>query len=345
LGGRYYDLEQESERFRLLVEWNDVVKSKELVTFDEAQNWPELFVRLRGAIDEDRSRDGRFLLLGSVAPALMTNVSESLAGRLSLLEMTPFLAPELSTDRLDDLWLYGGFPDGGVLRKADYPLWQEDYLAQLTQRDLPLWGLAQHPETTGRLLRMIAAVHAQSWNASQLGQSLGMSHKEVNRYVDYLVGVFLLRRLEPYSANVGKRLVKTPKVYWRDSGLLHSLLNVPDQRTLLCQPWVGASWEGFVLEQIISTLTLAGKSFRPYFLRTSDQYEIDLLLDFGFELWAIETKLAGSPSVADMERLHRTADLLKASQRVFVCRASEYVSNANTLSCNLSDFLARLLRK
>jgi uncharacterized protein len=342
LGGRYYDLEQEREHFRLQVEWDSVVGGKEMAIFDEAQSWPELFIRLRGAIDEDRSRNGRFLLLGSVAPALMVNVSESLAGRLSILELTPFLGTEVKPDQLDNLWFYGGFPDGGILKHEHYPQWQEDYITHLVQRDLPLWGLANHPETSSRLLRMLAASHGQAWNASQIGQSIGMSHKEVNRYLDYVVGVFLIRRLEPFHANLGKRLVKTPKTYWRDTGLLHSLLNVPDQNTLLNQPWVGASWEGFVIEQTISTLTVSGKHFRPYFFRTSDQYEIDLVLDFGSERWAIEIKLAGSPSVADMERLHRTADLIKADRRIFVCKSGKHVSNENTTSCNLGDFLKLL---
>jgi predicted AAA+ superfamily ATPase len=344
LGGVYYDLEKERERFRLDVEWDSVVAGKGLITFDEAQNWPELFTRLRSAIDEDRSRHGRFLLLGSVSPALTVNVSESLAGRLARLELTPLLGAEVGVRSLDEIWLVGGFPGGGILNAEDYPLWQENYIAHIVERDLPLWGLTSNPATTSRLLRMLAAFHGQNWNASQVGQSMGMNHKEVNRYLDYLVGAFLLRRLEPYYANIGKRLIKSPKLYWRDTGLLHSLLNVPNLRTLLDQPWVGASWEGFVIEQAISTLQATGKHFNPYFFRTSDQYEIDLVLDFGSELWAIECKLAASPSIADMERLHRTADLIKAKRRIFVCKSGELISNGDTTSCDLDAFLKILLK-
>jgi hypothetical protein len=343
LGGVYYDLEKERDRFRLQVEWDSVVAEKQLVIFDEAQNWPELFNRLRSAIDEDRSRKGRFLLLGSVSPALMANVSESLAGRLASLELTPLLGSEVGVGGLQKVWLVGGFPDGGILNPEDYPIWEDKYIAQLVQRDLPLWGLANNPQTTSRLLRMLAAFHGQNWNASQIGQSMGMSHKEVNRYLDYLVGAFLVRRLEPYYVNIGKRLIKSPKLYWRDTGLLHSLLNVPNLRMLLDQPWVGASWEGFVIEQTIATLETSGKHFTPYFFRTSDQYEIDLVLDFGSELWAIESKLAGSPSVADMERLHHTADLIKAKRRIFVCKTGELITNGDTTSCNLDAFLKTLM--
>lgn len=143
---------------------------------DEAQAWPEAFSRLRGTIDQDRNRNGRFLLPGSVSPTLMTEVSESLAGRLALLELTPLLLGELDSQAARDrLWLCGGFPDGGVLTPRAFPRWQTDYLALLVQRDLPNWGLPARPQTTARLLRMLAATHGQAWNASAIGKSLGLS--------------------------------------------------------------------------------------------------------------------------------------------------------------------------
>jgi hypothetical protein len=128
---------------------------------------------------------------------------------------------------------------------------------------------------------MLAALHGQVWNASQVGQSLGLSYQTVNTYVDYLVGAFLIPRLGPYRANIRKRLIKSPKVYWRDSGLLHALLNVSDQRTLLAQPRVGASWEGYVIEQVLGVLSATGMNYDAYYFRTSDRYELDLVLDFG----------------------------------------------------------------
>jgi len=343
LGGVYFDLEQESERLRLDLGWDEIAAGKDLVILDEAQSWPAVFARLRGAIDQDRQRMSRFLLLGSVSPSLMVRVSESLAGRLSLVELTPFLSTELKAKASRDRhWLCGGYPDGGVLKPKQYPRWQLDYLALLTQRDLPSWGLAAKPQTTDRLLRMLAAWHGQTWNASQVGQSLGLSYQTVNSYLDYLAGAFLIRRLPPYRANIQKRLVKSPKVYWRDSGLLHALLNVPDERVLLAQPWVGASWEGFVIEQALGELTSRGRSFDAYYLRTSDQYELDLVLDFGTERWAVEVKLSSSPAPEDMRRLDKTADMIDASRRFLVSQASRSSGDERRVSCNLRSFLAYL---
>jgi predicted AAA+ superfamily ATPase len=345
LGGRYFDLEQEPERLRADLEWDALVAGRRLVVFDEAQSWPEVFVRLRGAIDRDRTRTGRFLLLGSVSPSLMAQVSESLAGRLSLVELTPFLWTELVTDASRErLWLRGGYPDAGVLEPRAYPQWQRDYLTLLVQRDLPNWGLPARPQTTDRLLRMLAALHGQVWNASQVGQSLGLSYHTVNTYVDYLVGAYLIRRLPSYQANVRKRLTRSPRMYWRDSGLLHALLNVPDQRALLAQPWVGASWEGFVIEQIIGEMSARGLPFSAYYFRTSDRYELDLVLEIGQERWAIEVKLTSSPGPADLDRLNRTADLIDATRRFLITRTMRPTGDAYRASCNLPAFVARLPR-
>ena len=211
LDGRYFDLEQEPDRLRVDLEWETIIRGSALVVLDEAQAWPDIFPRLRGAIDSNRKRNGRFLLLGSVSPALITNVSESLAGRLSIVEMTPLLRSELRNDtQRERLWLFGGYPDGGVLNGRGFPLWQRDYLSLLVQRDLPNWGLPARPQLTSRLLRMLATTHAQGWNASQIGKSLGLSYHTVNNYVDYLEGAFLVRRLPPYSANIRKRVINAP---------------------------------------------------------------------------------------------------------------------------------------
>jgi len=346
LKGAYFDLEQEPERLRLDLEWDRLVSGKELLILDEAQSWPEVFVRLRGAIDGDRKRMGRFLLLGSVSPSLMVHVSESLAGRMSVVEMTPLLWIELSEKETsgDRHWLSGGYPDGGILDPRRHPQWQQDYLTLLIQRDLPNWGLPAKPRVTDRLLRMLAAVHGQTWNASQIGQSLGLSYQTINTYLDYLEGAFLIRRLAPYQANLRKRLVKRPRVYWRDSGLLHALLNVPDRETLLAQPWVGASWEGFVIEQVIGALDALGRPFESYTFRTSDQYEIDLVLDFGKVRWAIEVKLTASPTSADMDGLRKTADLIRASRRFLVTRTRTKAGDDKHVSCNLPWLLEELQR-
>jgi uncharacterized protein len=321
---------------------SDRVAGRQRIILDEAQAWPEIFARVRGAIDQDRKRHGRFLLLGSVAPALAAHASESLAGRLSTLELTPLLWSELARTRRTPHWLRGGFPDGGILDAPAFPEWQRDYLALVAQRDLPAWGLPAKPQVTDRLLRLLAAVHGQVWNASRIGQSLGLSYHTVNGYLDFLIGAFLIRRLSPFEANLGKRLVRSPKLYWRDSGLLHALLNVPDQGTLLNQPWVGASWEGYVIEQIIGELAARGRKVDPYFFRTSDGHEIDLVLDFGNERWAIEVKLSASPTPVDMDRLDRTADMIGATRRYLVSQTPRSAGTSARASCNMAGLMERI---
>ena len=342
LGGIYFDLEQESDKISLDLKWDDLMQQSSLVILDEAQEWPEVFKRLRGAIDKDRQRNGRFLLLGSVSPALMRHVSESLAGRMALLELTPFVWEELSDLQRRNLWLYGGYPNGGILEAGQYLRWQQNYLDLLVFRDLPLWGLPAEPQTTQRLLKMVAAVHGQTLNASQLGKSLDISYKTVKSYLGYLEGAFLIRQLQPYFSNLKKRLVKSPKLYWRDSGLLHSLMNVQNEDELLSAPWVGASWEGFVIEQTINALKLRDIAFEPYFLRTNDGHEIDLVLDFGREKWAIEIKLTSSPDVSAIGRLNKAADLIEASRRILISRTSDNVDNGKVVSCNLDWLISKL---
>lgn len=344
IGGAYFDLEQQSDRLRLDLEWEDRSAARELVILDEAQAWPEVFARLRGTIDRAPRRRGRFLLLGSVSPSLMVHVSESLAGRLSLVEMAPFLVSELKTaaDR-SRRWLCGGYPEGGVREPGRYPRWQLDYLSLLAQRDLPAWGLPARPQTTDRLLRTLAAWHGQIWNASRAGESLGLSYHTVNSYLDYLAGAFLIRRLPAYAANIRKRLVKSPRIYWRDSGLLHALYNVPDERVLLAQPWVGASWEGYVIEQALGELAARGRNFSAWHFRTSDRQELDLVLELGGELWAVEIKLTASPSRGDMGRLEKAADLIGASRRFLVTRTRRPGGDRRRVSCGLEEFLRHLV--
>lgn len=343
LDGVYFDLEQEPERLRLDLEWDDLESGDELVILDEAQSWPDVFNRLRGAIDRDRKRMGRFLLLGSVSPALMIQVSESLAGRLSRVELRPLLWNELATRASRNrLWLCGGYPDGGVLKPAGYPRWQLDYLSLLSERDLPNWGLPAKPQVTQRLLRMVAALHGQRWNASEVGQSLGLSYQTVNTYLEYLEGAFLIRRLPPYQANIRKRLVKRPKVYWRDSGLLHAVMTVGDEDDLLHQPWVGSSWEGFVIEEILGVLSGRGVVCQAYYFRTSDQHELDLVLDFGKERWAIEIKLTASPRPSDLARLDSAAEMIGADRRFLVSRTRKPAGNGHRASLDLPGLLDRL---
>ena len=345
LSSVYFDLEQPAERIRLDLQWDALMKQKKLIVLDEAQAWPEVFPRLRGAIDAERKRVGRFLLLGSVSPTLMRHVSESLAGRLGLVELAPFLCSELPAVPVAERWLRGGFPEGGVTGGERFPQWQLDYLTLLAQRDLPMWGLPAKPAVTDRLLRMTAAVHGQIWNASQVGQSLGLSYHTVNSYLDFLEGAFLLRRLPPWLPNLKKRLVRSPRVYWRDSGLLHALLGVRAAAELLHQPWVGASWEGFVIGQVVEMLAARGVTVAPHYFRTIDGYEVDLVFKLGRRLWAVEVKLTSSPAQTDFARFNAAADLIGADRRVLVAQVAETVFNGRSGIASLPGLLELLTKE
>jgi predicted AAA+ superfamily ATPase len=342
LGGRYYDMETEGNAARLDAEWDEVSAGDQLVIIDEAQEAPEIFKRLRGAIDQDRKRNGRYLLLGSVSPGLIAGVSESLAGRIAFVEMSPFSLLELDPSQLDSLWLYGGYPDGGILDSGSYPDWQNSYLAALASSDLPKWGLSASAQMTKRLLQMLATLHGQPLNASQLGQSLSIDHKTVQRYIDFLEGAFLVRNLPPYHANIKKRLVKRPRIFLRDSGLLHALMRVQDKDMLYGQAWLGQSWEGFVIEQTLAALTIRNRPATPYYFRSSDGYEVDLLLDWGHERWAIEIKLTSNPSKQEIDRLHKVADMVNACRRILICRIASPFGNDQLAITNLESWLEQI---
>ncbi len=344
IGHRYFDLEQAASQLRLDVMWEEVCSQSGLTVFDEAQSWPQLFPRLRGAIDAERKRNGRFLLTGSVSPNMMKQVSESLAGRLAIVELTPFTAQEIAgQSSLNHLWLCGGYPDGGILGTDIYPIWQKDYLSLLVGRDLPNWGMPATANSSQRMLKMLAIANAQEWNASQIGSSLGVSYHTANRYLDYLEGAFLVRRLQPYSTNIRKRLIKRPKIYWRDSGLLHALMNVKNFDELMFQPWVGASWEGFVINQALNCLQSSGIDFEAFHFRTLDQREIDLLICIDSNLYAVEVKLASSPDASDLQRLNHAADLINAERRYLICNIEENIESKSASVCNLNGFLSQLV--
>ncbi len=336
---RYFDLEQPPERLRLDLGWHELTGGDDLVVLDEAQAWPDVFPRLRAAIDARRKKNGRFLLLGSVSPALMRQVSESLAGRMALLELTPFHFAELPKADPDLLWRCGGFPDGGALGNATFPQWQTSYLALMAQRDLPAWGLPAKPAMTDRLFRMVAAQQGGILNASQLGQSLGITYHTVQTYLEHLVAAFLIRLLPPFHTNIRKRLVKSPKIYWRDSGLLHALLGHAAGADLSAQPWVGASWEGWVIEQILAARQARGENLEAFYFRTQDGLEADLLLQSGKEREVIEIKLTTAPVLEDFARLEKIAALTKATRQVLISRTRQSTAKGSRWSVNLAGYL------
>ncbi len=308
IGGRYFDLELSSDR--QMFEGDPELALRRLsgpLIFDEAQLMPSLFPLLRALIDEKRNENGRFYLLGSVSPELVKGISESLAGRVGILELTPFLYREIQENRqdaLDALWLRGGYPQAFLA--TDTIAWQfmfENYFRTFVERDVARSGLAFSPQEMRRFMTMLAHLHGGLLNASDLGRSLGVSYHTVQKALDILEGYFLARRLMPYHANVGKRLVKSPKVYLRDSGLLHYLLGISTDEGLLSLPGRGRSWEGFMIEQVIAAEELARRGSQYYFYRTQTGVEIDLLIDRGQKRIGYEMKCAASVTAADTMNL------------------------------------------
>jgi predicted AAA+ superfamily ATPase len=302
----HLDLQLEVDRAKLSAGSGFLAAQRDqLLVLDEVQYVPELFAQLRPEIDADR-RAGRFLLLGSASGRLLQQSSESLAGRVSYLELTPFMAREVmpqalgasDTDlaMLQKLWLRGGFPPSFTAATDEQSLaWRQDFVATFLNRDLRELGVNVPAQTLQRFWRMNAHLHGQLFNASQIAASLGgLSHSTVARYLDALVDTMMLRRLEPHFANVGKRLVKSPKVYVRDSGLLHALLHIGDVNTLSGHPSAGASWEGLVLEQICA-LAPAGADIGFY--RTAAGAELDVVVSWGSRTVAFEIKLSAAPKV------------------------------------------------
>ena len=295
-GALFMDLERESDRAVLAhPELFFVAQRDRLVVLDEVQFAPHLFAALRPEIDAHR-RPGRFLLLGSASGSMLRQSAETLAGRIGYVELTPLLAAELRPDplQLQSLWLRGGFPLS-YLAPSDATsfTWRQDFLRTFLQRDLPQLGVRVPAETLQRFWRMLAHLQGQLFNASQLGQSLGgVAHTTVARYLDVLVDTMMLRRLEPHLANVGKRLIKSPKVYLRDSGLLHALLGINTVVDLQGHPIAGTSWEGFVVEQIAA---LAPQGSQIGFYRTATGIEMDVIVTVGSRRIGFEVKFSAAP--------------------------------------------------
>lgn len=306
--GRYFDLEKPSD---LQVFTGDIEYAlrqlKGPLILDEAQTLPALFPVLRSLIDESRRSYGRFLLLGSVSPELVRSMSETLAGRVGVLELTPFLLPEVAGRRgvkLETLWLRGGFPDAFLARDADqWQRWQESYVRTFVERDVARHRVTLSSSEVRRLMTMLAHSHGGVVNYSSLGRSLGYSYHTVQSLLDLLEGYFLVRRLAPYHANLRKRLVKAPKAYVRDSGILHHLLGIRDLDALVTSPARGSSFEGFMIEQIISLENLHRSGSGFYFFRTHAGAEIDLLIDRGQTRIGFEFKAGVATTQTDWAHL------------------------------------------
>ena len=301
----YLDLERPSDLAPLLADPEARLEQLgDRVIFDEAQRAPALFPVLRGAIDRARSRRGRFVLLGSAAPELVRGSSESLAGRTAFLDMAPFRWNEVRgsgrREGLADLWLRGGFPDAFLARTdARRREWLEAYTRAFIERDLPGLGVEVSSSQMRRLWTMLAHNNGALWNASQIAASLGTSYHTVNRYVDILERTFLVRKLPPFFANLKKRMVKSPKIYFRDTGLLHWFLGIESRSALHAHPARGLSWESFIIDQMISAFQRARPACQAYFWRTARGQEVDLLMNDLSRPIPFEIKLHSSPTPHD----------------------------------------------
>jgi uncharacterized protein len=297
----YLDLETERDRARLADPEDFMGRhADELVILDEIHRMPALFEELRGIIDEGRragKRTGRFLMLGSAAIDLLRQSSESLAGRIEYVELAPLTAIECADAGVMPLWLRGGFPDS-LLAASDLDSLaiRLNFIRTYLERDVPMFGPRIPAETLERFCKMLAHVQGSLLNASRLASSMEISAPTVTSYLGLLVDLLLVRRLPPYHVNVGKRLVKSPKTYIRDSGLTHALLGIETLDDLLGHPVAGPSWEGFVIE---SLLAVAPIGTRASFYRTSAGAEIDLILEMGARhgTWAIEIKRTRAPKL------------------------------------------------
>lgn len=296
----YLDLESRADRAKLSDPALFLERHEDrLVILDEVHRVPELFQTLRGLIDKGRRkgrRTGRFLILGSASIDLLRQSGESLAGRIAYVEMGPFDVLEIGLKpaaRLD-LWLRGGFPDSYLAADDGQSLaLRRDFIRSYLERDVPMFGPRIPAETLERLWTMLAHGQGTLLNASRLAASLAISAQSVTRYIDLLADLLLVRRLSPFHANLGKRLVKSPKVYVRDSGLVHALLGIADHDALAGHPVVGASWEGFVIENLLAA---APADTRASFYLTAAGAEIDLMLELpGGRRWAVEIKSGLSP--------------------------------------------------
>jgi len=289
----FFDLESFPDQQRLQNPEMVLSSLEGLVILDEIQIIPELFQVLRVLVDRPKNK-ARFLILGSASPTIIKTASETLAGRVEFIELSGFDLSETGKENWKKNWLRGGFPRSYLADSDEDSLaWREGFIRTFLERDIPQLGINIPAVAMRRFWTMLAHYHGQTWNASELGRSMGLSDKTVRSYLDILTGTFMIRQLQPWFENLGKRQVKSPKVYLRDTGLLHSLLTIPDWHSLLGHPKIGASWEGFVIEQILQTL----RPSQAYFWATHSGAEIDLTFPYKGKKFGVEVKLNEAPKI------------------------------------------------
>lgn len=341
----YLDLELDSDRIKLQDAESYLEQhSDKLLIIDEVQLLPHLFKTLRSLIDQ-RKRAGepsaQFLLLGSASRELLQQTSQTLAGRIRYLELTPFTINELYANNpenysVDKHWFRGGFPQSYLATSDDESWnWRTDFISTYVERDIPRLGINISAARMRRFWTMLAHFHGQQMNKSSLGKSLEVSHTTIQHYLDTLTDLYMLRQLVPWSGNTKKRLVKSPKIYVRDSGLLHRLLGIAEFEDLLGNPILGHTWEGFVIENICANLS---DKWQTSYYRTTEQSEIDLILEKTNECWAVEIKRGMAPKLH--AGFHRACEDIGATKKWVIYGGTERFSLGNdTEAISLREFL------
>lgn len=322
----YFDLEDPVSLARLAEPMTALRALKGVVVIDEVQGRPDLFPLLRVLVDR-KPLLSRFLVLGSASPELLRQSSETLAGRLEVLELSGFGLPEVGEKHLDRLWQRGGFPRSYLARThAESSEWRRQFIRTFLERDLPQMGITIPAATLLRFWTMLAHYHGQVWNAAEPARSLGVAEPTARRYLDLLCGFFMARQLPPWHENLGKRQIKAPKIYVRDTGLLHNLLGIGSERDLLGHPKHGASWEGFAVEQVLESL----RPQEAYFWGTHGGAELDLLAIKDGRRIGIEIKRADAPALTPSMRIALTD--LRLEQLVVLYPGSEAYSLGDRVS-------------
>ena len=315
----FFDLENPADESRLSEPMLALGELKGLVVLDEIQRRPDLFPLLRVLADRPGT-PARFLILGSASPDLMRQSAESLAGRIAYHPLGGFSLDEVGTGHWKDLWIRGGFPRAFLAKSCPVSeRWRQELVRTHLERDIPALGLRLAPTTLRRFWSMLAHYHGQTWNGSELARGLGVTEKTVRHYLDILIATFMVRSLPPWHANLGKRQVKAPKVYLCDSGLLHTFLRTGDYQELLGHPKAGASWEGFALEQVVSTLGVSWEQCHFWALHSGA--ELDLLVDLGQQRLGFEFKLSDAPRAT--RSMHSALKNL-GLERIYVIHAGQH---------------------
>ncbi len=337
----YYDLESAVDRQKLATPEQTLAGARGLVVIDEAQRLPEIFPPLRVLLDRPEM-PARFLLTGSASPRLVRGLSETLAGRIGIVDLSGFSLAETGGATWRDLWLRGGFPRSYLASdEAGSMIWRESFVRTFLERDLPQLGISIAADTLRRFWMMVAHYHGQVWNAAEFARSLGADEKTARRYLDILAGMYLVRVLPPWFENLKKRQVKAPKIYVRDSGLLHALHKIAGADELAGHPKLGASWEGFVIEQIVTCLAARD----AYFWATHNGAELDLWVTLQGRRHGFECKYADAPGVTRSMRValedlglehlwvvYPGADRYGLDERITVVPASEIPALAKELT-------------